>query len=1627
MKKLLLLIMCCCLYCQSNFAQQHQIARMLDASQHFYIQSSVTDNLGNLYLACHFGGTVDVDLSPNTTLNVTAAASTGQYDLLILKLDPGFNLIWYYKVGAGFAGFESKGIALDPNGGVVVGGLFFAGSPVDFNMSADTAYVAGHGVSIEAFLLKIDANGGFVWAKGIGSSGYEQVTNVAIDASRNVLATGTFDATVDFDPSVGISNLTAGGTNLDDVFVLKLNSSGNFVWVKSFTNTTSDDVGTAIATDAAKNVYISGYYSGALDINPGAPVQNIVSAGGFDGFVAKLDSNGNYITHFSIGSTGADKVFALTLGTAAEIHIGGSFNGTVDFDPSAATNNEVSTGGQDGFLAKYTSAGAYIWSTGLGSATSDACNDIAVDNANNVFVTGNVNSVPFIFKFNSAGNIQGIPGGVFGGYAILSNSSTVALAPWGDVYTCGYFYGGTLDFNPGAGTDSLTAGGNYNGFLEKQSNCQTASTPTIVASSNPLCAGNSDTLRIATGNLNGSGYWSWFTGSCGSTPAGTGFQIVVNPGSTTTYYVRGNSGCAPTNGSCGSLTITTNASVTPSVSIAANPGNNVCSGANVTFTATPTSGGASPQYQWRKNGTNIAGATNATYSTTTLANGDVISCVLTSNANCVTPTTATSSNITMTVNTVVVPSITIAGNPTTICAGAQVSFTSTISNGGNSPQFLWRKNGNTIAGATNSTYSTMGLVNGDEITCVLTSNALCATPVTDTSNTVMVTVNPIVTPSLTITATEDTICSGVSVTFTATPINGGVQPTFTWYRGSVSLGTPSTSNTYTSSSITSGAITCRMTSNASCITQSIDTSNVINLVVLNNLTPTISISQTPANNICSGATINFTSSVTNVGNTPQYQWKKNGLDINGATNGTFNSSSLVSGDVITCQLTSNYVCVTSNTATSNSLAQSIAQNVTPTVGIAASQTTICSGTSVTFTAIPVNGGNAPAYQWRLNGGNISGATNATYVSSALSNTDVISCLLTSNAICVTTNAATSNDVTMTVNSPVAPVVTISATQTTICSGNSVTFTATPTNGGNAPAYQWKLNGSNIGGATSVTYTTAALNNNDEISCVLASNASCISQTTDTSNTITITVSATVTPDITIGASVDSICPGQSVTFTATPSNGGATPGYQWKKNGSNIPGATSITYSTGNLVSTDVFRCQLTSSVGCASPNTALSNNVSVVLKSTFTPTVTVTANPSSICEGSSVSFSSNITGEGPSPSYQWKVNGNDVSGETAPTFTTNSLVNGDVVTLQLTSSDACSTPAVVSSVPAPLVINIPLTPSVSVSASQTVICSGATVQFTATITNGGVSPTYQWYINGNAVNGETTATFSTTSLLNNDVVACSVTSSETCVISAIASSNSITLTENSNVIAEVNISITGGSNTICSGTEVEFAATSVNGGAAPVYQWKLNNSNVGTNSSVYSSSTLADADVVKCEMTSNASCVQQPVVLSGDVQMAVNALPDVSITQSGDTLTVAAADIYQWMDCLNNTAISGEVLQQFVVSVTGDYKVAVQSTQGCADTSVCTNVTVVGIAEPKGSTISVKPNPFTENIFISLPNLEEEGANVKLFDAVGKLVLSEKLRSANHTLNINETASGIYLLRVTTGEKIWEKKLLKE
>lgn len=265
--------------------------------------------------------------------------------------------------------------------------------------------------------------------------------------------------------------------------------------------------------------------------------------------------------------------------------------------------------------------------------------------------------------------------------------------------------------------------------------------------------------------------------------------------------------------------------------------------------------------------------------------------------------------------------------------------------------------------------------------------------------------------------------------------------------------------------------------------------------------------------------------------------------------------------------------------------------VTPAVTVATStgSSVICVGSSARLTASAVNGGSAPTYQWRVNGGAVVSTSSSYDYTPA--NGDSVSVTLTSNANCVSP-ATADNHAILAVNAMAAPAVTISAGATAKpCPGTAVTINATPTNGGTAPGYQWLNNGVPVATGAAYSYTTAA---GDIISCVMTSNFECRTMNSVYSNNVVID-DAPVTPVFSLNSDLGTnVGKGLNVTFSADATVPGVAPTYVWKKNGTVIPTATGSTYSTFTLVNNDVISCDMTSHSACGTRTSSKSLTITV-------------------------------------------------------------------------------------------------------------------------------------------------------------------------------------------------------------------------------------------------------------------------------------------------------------------------------------------------------------------------------------------------------------------------------------------------
>ncbi len=348
-----------------------------------YANSIAIDTSGNLYITGGFEGTVDFD--PGT--GIENYTSQGAKDIFILKLDRNGDFVWAKVIGGpGALGDIGGAIAISNFGDVYVTGAFEG--TVDFDPGPGVFNLVGNAfpvpVTLDVFILKLDASGDFVWAKNTTGSGISlnEGTGISLDNEGNVYVSGTFVGLVDFDPGTANVSLSAGGSG--DVFILKLNIAGDFVWVKSMGGPAADQPGAGgMVLDDAGNIYVTGRTTGTADFG-----QYNLTSEGSDIFICKLSISGDVVWAKNIGGPGNEGGQGIALDDSGYIYITGYFADTVDFDPGANNFDLVSNGGSDIFICKLNNSGDLVWAKGMGDTLSDVGNAIAVAANGAIYTAG---------------------------------------------------------------------------------------------------------------------------------------------------------------------------------------------------------------------------------------------------------------------------------------------------------------------------------------------------------------------------------------------------------------------------------------------------------------------------------------------------------------------------------------------------------------------------------------------------------------------------------------------------------------------------------------------------------------------------------------------------------------------------------------------------------------------------------------------------------------------------------------------------------------------------------------------------------------------------------------------------------------------------------------------------------------------------------------------------------------------------------------------------------------------------------------------------------------------------------------------------------------------------------------
>ena len=406
------------------------------------------DAAGNIFSTGYFCGSVDFDPGPG----VYSLVSKGGRDIFVQKLDPNGNLLWIRSFGSALSD-EGSSLAIDQWGNVIITGSFQ--DSVNFNPGPRGAMQVSNGLK-DIFILALNGEGNFLWVKGLGGPGMDMGYSIATGKSGVLLVTGSFEETVDFDPGPEMFSLTSKGaedafivrldlegnfldagmmggieqfdcgasialdsegnafvtgrfrdvSDLDpgpgtlgvtakgvyDVFILKLDPQGHFLWVKCIGGPGWDE-GHSIAVDADGNPVIAGTFQHIIDFDPG-PGSYYLN-GGLDArfFLLKLDADGNFRFAFSLEEAQVESYcipLSVALDPAGNIYTTGFFADTIDFDPGPDAYVMIADFDPDLFVLKVSPNGDFRWAERIGGNyyQEDQGRSIAIDPSGNIYLTG---------------------------------------------------------------------------------------------------------------------------------------------------------------------------------------------------------------------------------------------------------------------------------------------------------------------------------------------------------------------------------------------------------------------------------------------------------------------------------------------------------------------------------------------------------------------------------------------------------------------------------------------------------------------------------------------------------------------------------------------------------------------------------------------------------------------------------------------------------------------------------------------------------------------------------------------------------------------------------------------------------------------------------------------------------------------------------------------------------------------------------------------------------------------------------------------------------------------------------------------------------------------------------------
>jgi len=463
-----ILFILCFLFASDIKAQQYKFAKRVGGTQFENAMGIALDSMGNIIVSGYFSGTADFD--PGTT-NYTLTSNGGN-DIFLAKYDSAGNFVWAIHVGGAGEEFNYTDPAVDEYGNIYLCGVF--NSNTDFNPKGNAVIATNRGQQ-DGFVAKYDSTGLLQWVRGVGGALNDDVYRIDYK-NYLVLFAGSFADSSYVDDGLTITPLYGSGSA--DVVFGKFNPNGNLFWLNTLKGN-GEDHSYNITAGINGKTYLTGTFEDTLIFDSGGVNPDTLFADGLTAFTASFSNFGNYYWSFPIENA---YPFGLKVDHNGDILTCGQFSNFADFDPDADTMTLIAQGSFDGYFAKYTNGGNYVFAKRIGGNGSDICYTIAELSNSSILVSGyffntadfdpdvtvaSLNSNGFadiyLAHYDSLGNYLSAFGCGSPAFEFCRNMTCNGID---EVFLCGGFEQ-VVDFNPAPAINTLVSAGSRDGYFVK--------------------------------------------------------------------------------------------------------------------------------------------------------------------------------------------------------------------------------------------------------------------------------------------------------------------------------------------------------------------------------------------------------------------------------------------------------------------------------------------------------------------------------------------------------------------------------------------------------------------------------------------------------------------------------------------------------------------------------------------------------------------------------------------------------------------------------------------------------------------------------------------------------------------------------------------------------------------------------------------------------------------------------------------------------------------------------------------------------------------------------------------------------------------------------------------------------